>query len=113
MNGVAAELQRAPLPAVFAALGDETRWGILVRLGSAPASASALTKELPITRQAVARHLEVLRAAGLVEAERHGREVRYRALGGRVSDAARSLEVIAAGWDARLAQIKAAAEGAL
>lgn len=100
----------ASLPTVFAALGDDTRWSILVRLGSAPASASALTRELPISRQAVARHLEVLRAAGLVEAERYGRELRYRALGARVSDAARSLEQLAGRWDARLADIKAAAE---
>lgn len=100
----------ASLPTVFAALGDDTRWGILVRLGAGPASASALTKELPISRQAVAKHLELLRAAGLVEAERHGRELQYRALGARVSEAARSLDVLARGWDSRLASIKMAAE---
>lgn len=110
MSAETAAPAAASLPTVFAALGDDTRWSILVRLGSAPASASALTRELPISRQAVARHIEVLRAAGLVEAERHGRELRYRALGARVSDAARSLEQLAGGWDARLAGIKAAAE---
>lgn len=98
-----------PVP-VFAALGDETRWGILVRLGRAPASASVLAGELPITRQAIVKHLEVLRAAGLVEAERHGREVRFRPIGARLSALGRDLETIASGWDARLARIKALAE---
>ena len=43
----------AELAPVFAALGDETRWAILARLGEAPASASALARELPISRQAL------------------------------------------------------------
>jgi DNA-binding transcriptional ArsR family regulator len=98
------------LPVAFAALGDDMRWTILQRLGAAPASASALAANLPITRQAVARHLDVLRRAGLVEPEPHGREVRYRALGSRISSLARDLDAIARGWDTRLQWIKAVAE---
>jgi len=99
-------------PTVFAALADDTRWGILTRLGEAPASASALARELPVSRQAIVKHLEVLRAAGLVEAEQQGRELVHRAIGGRLSDLARDLDRIARSWDRRLAGIKRLAEGA-
>jgi DNA-binding transcriptional ArsR family regulator len=99
-------------PTVFAALADDTRWGILTRLGEAPASASALGRELPVSRQAIVKHLEVLRAAGLVEAERQGRELVHRAIGGRLSDVARDLDRIARSWDRRLATIKRLAEDA-
>jgi DNA-binding transcriptional ArsR family regulator len=98
------------LAPTFAALGDDTRWGILVRLAEGPASASALAAELPITRQAVVHHLDVLRAVGLVEAERHGREVRFRPVGARLSTVARDLQVMAEAWDSRLAALKQAAE---
>jgi DNA-binding transcriptional ArsR family regulator len=98
------------LAPVFSALGDDTRWAILTRLGQAPASASALARELPISRQAIVKHLELLSAAGLVESERAGRELVYRALGGRLSDVARELERIGRSWDARLARRKRRAE---
>lgn len=61
------------LTPVFAALGDDTRWAILSRLGEAPASASALARELPVSRQAIVKHLDVLEAAGLVVSRREGR----------------------------------------
>ena len=97
--------------AMFAALADDTRWRILTRLGEAPASASALARELPVSRQAIVKHLEVLRGAGLVEAELVGRELVHRALGGRLSDLARDLDRIAAAWDRRRVDIKRLAEG--
>jgi len=100
------------LTPVFAALGDDTRWGILARLGEAPASASALARELPISRQAIVKHLELLSASGLVESQRVGRELVYRALGGRLSEVARELERIGKQWDGRLARIKRLAEEA-
>lgn len=100
------------LSPVFAALGDETRWQILVRLGERPASASAVARDLPITRQAVTRHLEVLRAAGLVEAYPRGRELVFTPLGGRLSSLARELDRIADAWDSRLRRIKELAEQA-
>jgi DNA-binding transcriptional ArsR family regulator len=98
------------LTGVFAAMADETRWAILVRLGEAPASASALAREFPISRQAIVKHLEVLRGAGLVETEQRGREIVYRALGGRLSDLARDLDRIAGDWQRRLRRIKFLAE---
>jgi DNA-binding transcriptional ArsR family regulator len=98
------------LAPVFAALGDDTRWGILTALGDADLSASALADRLPVSRQAIAKHLAALLAAGLVEAVPVGREIRYRALGSRMSELATQLERIGTEWDRRLAAIKRIAE---
>jgi DNA-binding transcriptional ArsR family regulator len=100
----------ATLVPVFAALGDETRWSILVVLGEGELSASALAERLPLTRQAIAKHLAVLNTVGLVESTRVGREIRYRVLGAQLSATARRLESIGADWDRRLAAIKQIAE---
>ena len=96
---------------VFAALGDETRWNILAALGEGDASASALALRLPVTRQAIAKHLAVLQDVGLVEPVRVGREIRYRVLGSQLAETARSLDAIGAEWDRRLSAIKRIAEG--
>jgi DNA-binding transcriptional ArsR family regulator len=98
------------LVSVFAALGDETRWSILVALGAGDASASALAGRLPVTRQAIAKHLAVLQEVGLVESVRVGRELRYRVLGAQLSETARRLDRIGAEWEGRLAAIKRVAE---
>lgn len=90
---------------VFAALGDETRWSILAALGEGEASASALAERLPVSRQAIAKHLSVLRDAGLVEPVRAGRELRYRVLGAQLSATAQRLDSIGAEWDRRLVAI--------
>ena len=95
---------------MFAALGDETRWSILVALGEGDASASALAERLPVTRQAIAKHLAVLHEVGLVEPVRAGREVRYRVVGAQLSAAAKRLDAIGVEWDRRLAAIKKIAE---
>ncbi|WP_127792516.1 metalloregulator ArsR/SmtB family transcription factor [Agromyces sp. LHK192] len=96
---------------VFAALGDETRWSILAALGEGDASASALAGRLPVSRQAIAKHLAVLQEVGLVEPIRVGREVRFRVIGARLGETARRLEALGAVWDRRLAAIKEIAEG--
>lgn len=95
---------------VFAALSDESRWQILTRLGSEPASASRLADELPISRQAIAKHLRVLTEARLVTSSRVGREIRYEAVGTQLSRVAHRLDAIGRGWDRRLADIKLRAE---
>ena len=95
---------------VFAALGDETRWSILAALGEGDASASALAGRLPVSRQAIAKHLAVLEEVGLVESLRVGREVRYRVVGAELSATAQRLDAIGVGWDRRLAAIKRVAE---
>jgi DNA-binding transcriptional ArsR family regulator len=96
---------------VFAALGDETRWSILAALGEGDASASALAGRLPVSRQAIAKHLAVLQEAGLVEPVRVGREVQYRVLGSQLSATAHRLDAIGAQWERRLVAIKEVAEG--
>ena len=66
-------MSTAALVPVFAALGDETRWSILAALGEGDASASALAGRLPISRQAIAKHL----------VEGHGGRVRAESTVGR------------------------------
>ncbi|GAB91882.1 ArsR/SmtB family transcription factor [Gordonia rhizosphera] len=107
-----AELVDAGAPVeLFAALADESRWQILVALSRSPSSASALAAELPISRQAIAKHLRVLSDVGLVSAGKAGREVRYEPVGARLSQVARRLDAIARGWERRLDAIKSLAEG--
>jgi len=101
----------AALVPVFAALGDETRWSILAALGEGDASASALAGRLPVTRQAIAKHLSVLQEVGLVDTVRVGREVQYRVIGAQLSETARRLDRIGAEWEHRLTAIKRIAEG--
>ena len=96
---------------MLAALADETRWSILRALGEEDASASALAQRLPVTRQAIAKHLGVLQEVGLVESVRVGREVRFRVIGAELSATAQRLDAIGRAWDRRLAAIKEIAEG--
>ena len=67
------------LSSVFGALADPSRRQVIGYLSErGTATATELTGELPMTRQAVSKHLATLADAGLVEAERQGRETRYR-----------------------------------
>jgi DNA-binding transcriptional ArsR family regulator len=68
-----------PLGLVFGALADPSRRQVIDYLADrGTATATELTGELPMTRQAVSKHLTTLADAGLVEKERRGRETRYR-----------------------------------
>ena len=100
----------ATLVPVFSALGDETRWSVLTALGEGDASASALAARLPVSRQAIAKHLAVLQEVGLVEPVRVGREVQFRVIGSRLRATATRLDAIGAEWDRRLAAIRNIAE---
>ena len=96
---------------MFAALADPTRWRVLTLLAErGDGTATTLAGELPVSRPAVIKHLAVLDRAGLVEARRRGREVRYTVRPERLDAAARDLADLAAAWDARLAAIKRMAE---
>jgi len=91
---------------VFAALADPSRRFVLERLAArGSASQTELAGELPVTRQAVAKHLAMLRDAGLVRAERRGRETRYELESAPLGDAAAWLGRVGAEWDSRLAAL--------
>ena len=95
---------------VLAALGDDTRWSILAALGEGDASASALAQRLPVTRQAIAKHLAVLSEVGVIESVRVGREIRYRVIGATLSATATRPDAVGREWEQRLAAIKEIAE---
>ena len=104
--------ERAPdVDVVLAALADPTRRRVLdVIVARGEATATAVASELPVSRQAVVKHLAILDRAGLVTARRLGREVRYAVLLEQVDAAARWMAALADEWDARLQRIKRLAE---
>ena len=91
--------------AVFTALADRTRRDLLSRLAAEPATATELATGLPISRQAVVKHLGALADAGLLERQRAGREVRYRVTAAPLSDAVSWIATVGAQWDERLATL--------
>ena len=93
------------------AVADSSRRQVLdLLLAHGEVTSTALAAELPITRQAVAKHLAVLDRAGLVAATRRGREVRYSVRPEHLDVAVRAMAKVAARWDARLGAIKRLAE---
>ncbi len=99
--------------ALWAAVADPTRRRVLESLlEQGEATTTKLAEGLPVTRQAVAKHLVVLNRVGLVAGERRGREVRYAVRPERLDAAAESMARVAAQWDRRLARIKQLAESA-
>lgn len=96
---------------VLAALADPTRRQLLDLLSAhGQATATTLADGLPISRQAVVKHLAVLAAAGLVDSVKVGREVRYAVRSAALDITARWMAALAADWDRRLAKIKRVAE---
>ena len=90
---------------VFSALSDQTRRSIVEQLGAQPATASDLAGFVPITRQAVVKHLAVLEDAGLVRGTRDGRRVVYELTPEPFADAARWMSEVGAAWDTRLSAL--------
>ncbi|MFE9628005.1 ArsR/SmtB family transcription factor [Streptomyces sp. NPDC006527] len=98
---------------VLGALADPTRRQLLDLLAAqGEATATTLAEQLPVSRQAVVKHLAVLDAAGLVSGARVGREVRYSVRPAALDTTARWMASLAADWDRRLAHIKRVAEAA-
>ncbi len=97
--------------ALWSAVADPTRRRVLdALLEKGEATSTSLAAELPVTRQAVAKHLAVLDGAGLVARRRSGREVRYAVQPARLNDAAAAMNRVAALWDRRLGRIRDLAE---
>jgi DNA-binding transcriptional ArsR family regulator len=96
--------QRAP---VFAALGDETRLRLVVRMSAGgPMSIAGLTAGAAVTRQAVTKHLRVLADAGLARSTRHGRESVWTLERKPLDDTRVWLDSISAQWDTALDRLK-------
>jgi len=93
---------------VFSALADPTRRGILAALAAqGPATVTDLADRLPITRQAIAKHLVLLADAGLVTSEPgERRRVRYRLQSAPVQIAQQFLAALAHDWDDRLGALR-------
>lgn len=94
--------------AVFAALGDPTRRHLVESLAGSPSTATVLARELPISRQAVAKHLSMLAAADLVSAERRGRETRYALRPEPLREVSAWVEGVGAEWTDRLSRLERA-----
>jgi DNA-binding transcriptional ArsR family regulator len=93
--------------AVFAALGDETRLGLVSRLADeGPLSITKLAAGFAITRQGITKHLRVMEEAGLVRGTQHGRESIWQLEQRRLADARRYLQAISAQWDDALGRLK-------
>jgi len=96
---------------LWSAVGDPTRRRLLDQLLSdGDGTATSLSEHVPVTRQAVAKHLDVLDRAGLVHAAPVGREKRYRVDDAQHARAVAQLASVGATWDARLRRIKRIAE---
>ncbi|MEV8329279.1 metalloregulator ArsR/SmtB family transcription factor [Streptomyces niveus] len=103
----------AVVDGVFVALADPTRRKLLDLLAAqGEVTATTLADGLPVSRQAVVKHLTVLDAAGLVSGRRAGREVRYAVRPAALDATARWMATLAADWDRRLANVKRIAEAA-
>lgn len=98
---------RDPVGPIFSALADANRRYLVEVLAErGTATATELAGELPVTRQAVSKHLAALDEAGLVEGTRAGREVRYRLTPGPLADAAAWIADVGAAWDERLEALR-------
>jgi DNA-binding transcriptional ArsR family regulator len=98
----------APL---FAALGDETRLHLVMRLAAGgPGSITRLSANSKVSRQAISKHLDVLSDAGLVRSTRHGRERVWDLAPERLSDAHKHLNRISRMWDQAIDRLRAFVE---
>lgn len=88
---------------IFDALGDPTRRRLVEHLGSVgPESASRLAAELPLSRQAIAKHLGLLEEAGLVTRSRNGRSVEFSLVEGGLDEIGRWARRVEGEWTERL-----------
>ena len=100
--------EAAPL---FAALGDETRLQLVMRLASGgPGSITRLSSKSKVSRQAITKHLVILSDAGLVRSTRRGRERVWDLAPERLSDAHEYLNRVSRMWDQAIDRLRAFVE---
>ena len=96
---------------LWSAVGDPIRRRMLdLLVTEGYGTSTSLAEQLPVTRQAVAKHLAVLDHAGLVHSQREGREARYVVDEAQLARAVSQLVSVGRAWDARLDRIKTLAE---
>lgn len=96
---------------LWSAIGDPTRRRVIdLLLAGRGGTASSLSEHLPVSRQAITKHLGVLGRAGIVHATRSGRERLYRIDSGQLARATAQLAAVGQDWDARLDRIRRLAE---
>jgi DNA-binding transcriptional ArsR family regulator len=96
-----------PLDAVLGALADPTRRSLFERLrADGPTTATDLAQHMPVTRQAVVKHLHVMTGAGLLSSQREGREVQYQAQPDAMQPAIDWMADAGAAWDRRLERLR-------
>ena len=96
---------------LWEAMADPTRRKLLdLLVARGHATATTLTADMPVSRQAISKHLSLLQRVGLIDAHRQGREVRYEVREQRLAEATGALAQVANRWDRRLRAIKQLAE---
>jgi ArsR family transcriptional regulator, cadmium/lead-responsive transcriptional repressor len=98
---------------LWEAMADPTRRKLLdLLVARGQATATTLTADMPVSRQAISKHLVLLQRVGLIDGHREGREVRYQVREQRLAEATGALSEVANRWDRRLRTIKQLAEQA-
>ena len=98
---------------LWEAMADPTRRKLLdLLVARGQATATTLTADMPVSRQAISKHLSILERVGLIDGHRQGREVRNAVREQRLADATEALSEVADRWDRRLRAIKHLAEQA-
>jgi ArsR family transcriptional regulator, cadmium/lead-responsive transcriptional repressor len=98
---------------LWEAMADPTRRKLLdLLVARGQSTATTLTADMPVSRQAISKHLSLLQRVGLIDGHRQGREVRYEVREQRLAEATAALSEVADRWDRRLLAIKHLAEQA-
>jgi DNA-binding transcriptional ArsR family regulator len=98
---------------LWEAMADPTRRKLLdLLVAQGNATATTLTADMPVSRQAISKHLLLLQRVGLIDGHKQGREVRYEVREERLAEATGALSEVANRWDRRLRAIKLLAEQA-
>lgn len=111
MSAKRPELRLKAAAPIFAALGDETRLRLVIFLSAAgPSSTAVLTAHVDVTRQAVAKHLRVMKEAGLVTSVYQGRDSVWQIESSQLEEAQRCIELITSRWDEAIDRLRAMVE---